>query len=237
MPSAIWPRLRRPNRRGGLVGEIVDRLLHRHEAATTQALGEELGRVGAAAHAVEVGAGVGAGHQDVVVVPDTRSDPPGLVVVARGRGPQHRAELVGDHDVDSTVERAHAASCRDVSDRRPRGHRWRAVAVSPMRYPAKLPSALNIPAASLLAASSSRAGLSELRSACMRSAGGRAMTSRQPGMRNDRAVRTEAHGHGHDGRHRQCDDPPTHRAPHAPTATAARRHAREIRGRPRADSS
>ena len=71
-----------------------------------------------AAHAVEVGAGVGAADHGPRVVPHlARAAPTTAPSSSCGHRPQHRAQLVGDHDVEQRAERFDwPRSRRDVAD-------------------------------------------------------------------------------------------------------------------------
>ncbi len=117
----------RAGRRGGpAVGHSGARRVPRHQPASPEAVGEERGGVGRAAHAVEVGAGIGPAEHHVRVVPQAAAQAPRLVVVVRRHRPQHGAQVVVEHDVD--------AACRTVARRArrrsrrpagPSGRRWR----------------------------------------------------------------------------------------------------------------
>ena len=95
---------------GRRLGDELHRPLERARAAAAEAVAEEAGGVGRAAHAVEVGAGVGAAEHGAAgrPTPRRRSSQRRAVVVLRHR-PQHRAQVVGDHDVEQRVE---GSTCR-----------------------------------------------------------------------------------------------------------------------------
>ena len=114
-PRPSRPRSVQAEQLGGLVGDHLHGALERRELAAAQAVAEEAGRVRRAAHAVEVGAGVGAAEHGSAVVPQLLAQRPRLGVVVGRHGPQHGAQLVVDHDLDERVERVLAALGRDVA--------------------------------------------------------------------------------------------------------------------------
>ena len=79
--------------------------LDRGELAAAEAVADEPGGVRRPAHAVEVRAGVGAADHDRGVLPRLAPQLPRLGVAVGGAGPEHRAQVVGDHDVEQRVER------------------------------------------------------------------------------------------------------------------------------------
>ena len=82
------------------VGDEVDRLLEREQAALHHGLVQHRGRVVERRQHVEVRAGVGCADHRPRIAPHVDPQLPRLVVVARGRRHEHGAELVGEHDVE-----------------------------------------------------------------------------------------------------------------------------------------
>ena len=102
--------------RRGLCRHHLHGLLERHQLAAAEHVAEERGGVVGAAHPVEVGTGVGAAEHRTGVGPDRGAHLPRLLVVVVGVGPQHGAQVVGEHDVEQGVEGSGAALGGDVGD-------------------------------------------------------------------------------------------------------------------------
>ena len=109
-----------PEQRRRRARDELHRPLERDQLATAEAVGEEARGVGRAAHAVEVGAGVGAADHRPRVVPHLAAQVPRRAVVVLRDRPQHGAQLVGDHDVEQRAEVRLAALGGDVARRRGR---------------------------------------------------------------------------------------------------------------------
>ncbi len=97
------------------VGEEVHGLLERQELVGPTRR-EQRRRVAERRQHVEVRAGVGRADDDTRVAPRLGPQSPRLRVVAPRRRHEHRAELVGDDDVEHRVERVGAALGGDVGD-------------------------------------------------------------------------------------------------------------------------
>ena len=113
-PSRTRPRSRRPKSAAGCAVIMCTACLDGDQLAAAQAVGQEGGRVARAAHAVEVRAGVGAADHGPRVAPDGGPHGPRGLVAVVGVGPQHRAQVVGQHDVEQRVEGRRAALGGDV---------------------------------------------------------------------------------------------------------------------------
>ena len=105
-----------PEKAGRHVGHVGHCGFHRGQLPTPKAIGQPLGGVTGAGHAVEVGTGVRATDHDVVVVPGCLAhDPAGRVVVG-GPWPQDGLQVVGEHDVQQRVEVPLTALAGNVTD-------------------------------------------------------------------------------------------------------------------------
>ena len=186
----------------------VHGLLHRDELAAAQAVAEEGGRVVGAAHAVEVGAGVGAADHGPRVAPDRGAHRPRGLVAVVGVGPQHGAQVVGQHDVEQGVEGRGAALGGDV------GHAAEGAAVvgrrvgvaddvgAPVGQAAEHPGLL---AAGALVQHGAHGGIGQLLHALVLGQAHHVTPARDE---EERAVGAEAHVHRDERRHGQGDDPP-----------------------------
>ena len=160
--------------------------LERDELAAAQAVAEELRRVRRAAHAVEVRAGVGAADHHERVVPRLGAQLPRLRVVVGRQRPQHRAQVVVDHDVDAACRTcrwprsfARSATTRPFRPSFAGGERVADHGSGPTTRGART----RRPRGSAPARPST-ARTSGSRSFAMRSGTGRFITSDQPGIMN-----------------------------------------------------
>ncbi len=207
-PGRRVPRSRSPNSDGRGGGHQAHGLLEPEQLPAAQAVGQERGRVRGAAHPVEVRAGVGTTDQHPVVLPDLGPQLPRVGVVVGRRRPEHRAEVVRDHDVEERVERLHAALGRDVADR-PAAQALVLRRVGVADHVAAPPGE---PAHDAGLRRSARAGPSRPAppgrgaSRCARRRGARGSRA-SPGGGTSAQKLDEPHVHADERRHRERDDP------------------------------
>ena len=103
-PLAHDTTIRETKEVGRVRGHHADRFLDGDQLATVEAVAKKGCGVVGAAHAIEVGTSVGSTDHDPRVPPDLDPRLPRGIVGVGGLGPQDRAQIVSDHDVEEGVE-------------------------------------------------------------------------------------------------------------------------------------